>query len=305
MEHYYSVNPLQSRSWMAPAGDVHSDAMIMPPSEFARTEFFADFLVPQGIGGMLNAVLLTQDGWQTTVTLHAGRPIEDSQMALYRLITPHLRRAVELNIQLAKTDLSRAASAQVLDRLDQGIVLVDDGARPILANRAAEAMLSAGDGLYQSGGVLQGRSPADSATLHAAIAACVRSGARPQSGSYISLSRAGGRAALSVFISPASGMFPPWLGGRPAAILCVSDPERKAAPPSEELRRRFGLTPAQAALAIEILAGDGIQAAADRLSITRATARTHLAQVFEKTGTQRQSELVRLLLSGGLSMRDR
>jgi DNA-binding CsgD family transcriptional regulator/PAS domain-containing protein len=303
MEHYHAVNPLQARSWMAPAGDVHSDAMIIPPSEFARTEFFEDFLVPQGIGGMLNAVLLTEDRRQTTVTLHASRPIEDSQIALYRLITPHLQRAVELNIQLANADLSRAASAEVLDRLDQGILFVDDRARLIFANRAAEAILSAGDGLGQSDGFVQGRSLSDTAALHAAVADCVRSATRPQSGSYVSLSRADGRAALSVRVSPTPGVFPAWLGARPAAILCVSDPERTVAPPMEELRNRFGLTRAQAALAIEILAGDGIQAAADRLSIGRATARTHLAQIFEKTGTQRQSELVRVLLSSGLSGR--
>jgi DNA-binding CsgD family transcriptional regulator/PAS domain-containing protein len=302
-EHYHRVNPLQSRSWAAPAGDVHTDAMIMPPSELARTEFFEDFLAPQGIGGQLNAILLTEDRRQTTVALHAGRAIDDSQIALYRLITPHLRRAVELNIQLADTDLSRAASAEVLDRLDQGILFVDDGAGLVFANRAAMAILLAGEGLDQSGGVLHGRSLSDSATLHAAIAACVRSAGRPQSGSYISLSRAGGRTALSVRVSPAPEVFPPWLGGRPAAILCVTDPEHKATPPLEELRNRFGLTRAQAALAIEILAGDGIQAAADRLSIGRATARTHLAQIFEKTGTQRQSELVRLLLSSGLWVR--
>jgi DNA-binding CsgD family transcriptional regulator len=41
--------------------------------------------------------------------------------------------------------------------------------------------------------------------------------------------------------------------------------------------------------------GDGIQACADRLGITRATARTHLAHIFRKTGTNRQAELVRLL----------
>ena len=303
MQHYFSVNPLQSRSWMAPAGDVHSDAMIMPPTELARTEFFADFLAPQGIGGMLNAVLMVEDRQQTTVALHAGRPINDSQIDLYRLITPHLRRAVELNLQLANTDLNRAASAEVLDRLDEGILFVDEAARPIFANRAAEAMLLAGDGLDQSRGVLQGRSLSDSVALHAAIAACVGAVARTVSGSSISLSRAGGRAALVVRVSPAPGVYPTWLGGRPAAILCVSDPERTAAPPTEELRRRFGFTPAQAALALEILACDGIQAAADRLSITRATARTHLAQVFEKTGTQRQSELVRLLLGSGLSIR--
>lgn len=44
------------------------------------------------------------------------------------------------------------------------------------------------------------------------------------------------------------------------------------------------------------MAGTGIQAAADRLQISRSTGRTHLARIFEKTGTHRQAELVHLML---------
>src|SRR5215471_12031909 len=58
----------------------------------------------------------------------------------------------------------------------------------------------------------------------------------------------------------------------------------------------FGLTPAEAAVAVEVLGADGLQAAAGRLGISLATARTHLAHVFDKTGTRRQAELVRVLL---------
>lgn len=63
------------------------------------------------------------------------------------------------------------------------------------------------------------------------------------------------------------------------------------------LRKRFGLTPAEAALALEICKGDGRQAAARRCGITVATAHTHLNRIFSKTGARRQAELVRLLLS--------
>ncbi|HLW26409.1 MAG TPA: helix-turn-helix transcriptional regulator, partial [Kiloniellales bacterium] len=58
----------------------------------------------------------------------------------------------------------------------------------------------------------------------------------------------------------------------------------------------FGLTAAEAELALEIMRGDGREAAAARLGITVATVRTHLLHIFEKTGVHRQAELVRLLL---------
>ena len=42
--------------------------------------------------------------------------------------------------------------------------------------------------------------------------------------------------------------------------------------------------------------GHGLQSVADELRVTLSTARTHLQSVFEKTGTHRQAELVRLLI---------
>jgi DNA-binding CsgD family transcriptional regulator len=86
-----------------------------------------------------------------------------------------------------------------------------------------------------------------------------------------------------------------WLPQRPAAIVFIKD-SRAALPSREHIQLLFDLTPAQAGVAQEILRGDGIQAVAGRLGISPATARTHLLEVFHKTGTSRQAELVRVIL---------
>ena len=85
------------------------------------------------------------------------------------------------------------------------------------------------------------------------------------------------------------------------AVIFVNDPDRNGKPDAVQLQEKFGMTPAEARFAAEILKGDGIQAAADRLSISRATARTHLSRIFDKTGTRRQAELVGVLMSSKLS----
>ena len=59
------------------------------------------------------------------------------------------------------------------------------------------------------------------------------------------------------------------------------------------------MTPAEAALAVEICTGNGLQAAANRRGVSLATARTHLGRVFQKTGVGRQAELVRLIMQAG------
>ena len=58
----------------------------------------------------------------------------------------------------------------------------------------------------------------------------------------------------------------------------------------------FGLTPREAALAARLVCGETLRDAARARFISIHTARTQLAQLFAKTGTGQQSQLVALLL---------
>jgi DNA-binding CsgD family transcriptional regulator len=79
------------------------------------------------------------------------------------------------------------------------------------------------------------------------------------------------------------------------AILVVLDPDAHPMPPEEALRVAFRLTSAEARLAARLGSGESLDEAADRLGITKETARSHLRAVFGKTGAHRQSELVALV----------
>ena len=72
--------------------------------------------------------------------------------------------------------------------------------------------------------------------------------------------------------------------------------DRATSRPLDAFSRHYGLTPAETRMAGELLVGDGIAGAANRLRISEATARTHRIRVFQKTGARRQAELVRLIL---------
>jgi DNA-binding CsgD family transcriptional regulator len=63
------------------------------------------------------------------------------------------------------------------------------------------------------------------------------------------------------------------------------------------LRCHFGLTPAEARLALHLIAGETPQSAALKLNVSYETARSHLKNIFNKTGTHRQAELVVVILT--------
>src|SRR5205823_1921451 len=89
----------------------------------------------------------------------------------------------------------------------------------------------------------------------------------------------------------------------PSAIVFAADPAGAAPPTPVQLRHHFGLTAAEAALAVDIIRGQGLKACAKRLGISDPTARTQLQHIFEKTATRRQAELVRLLIASRLGIR--
>ena len=67
--------------------------------------------------------------------------------------------------------------------------------------------------------------------------------------------------------------------------------------PIDLLRCHFGLTPAEARLALHLVAEETIRSAEAKLSISYETARTCLKKIFNKTGTRRQAELVMVILT--------
>src|SRR5262245_17474093 len=67
--------------------------------------------------------------------------------------------------------------------------------------------------------------------------------------------------------------------------------------PIDLLRCHFGLTPAEARLALQLVAGETLRAAAVKLGISYETARSHLKHIFNKTGTCRQAELVVVIVT--------
>ncbi len=296
-EYWASRDIFWQRGAHHPVGAAYMPETFMSREEHCRTDIFNEWYKPQGVEAMMRTNLLIAGPVSTVVTV--GRRYSEgdfgtTEMRLFAALIPHLQRAVQL--RLAGLDGPTMSSAEMLNRLFQGVLLVDADARVIFANSAAERMLRAGGGLVLGRDGLRAGTPAETRLLRQTIANC----AEPRdelggAGRRLRLSREH-QAPVTALVAPHRARLT-WIDiVRPRAILFISDPEQSAAVGRESLRQDFGLTSAEAGFTREVLKGDGLRAAADRLGISLTTARTHLAHVFDKTGTRRQAELVRLIL---------
>jgi transcription initiation factor TFIIIB Brf1 subunit/transcription initiation factor TFIIB len=85
--------------------------------------------------------------------------------------------------------------------------------------------------------------------------------------------------------------------GRIAAIAVLSDSSLAGRPTAEELRELYELTPTLAKLAASLASGRTIRDYAIEAGVTEGTARQQLKELFLRTETSRQADLVRVMLA--------
>ena len=84
---------------------------------------------------------------------------------------------------------------------------------------------------------------------------------------------------------------------RRGAMLILHESGRVALPSLEQLKSLYGLTQAEARLALKLCAGNTPTECAKNMDVSITTIRTQLRALMEKTGSHRQAELLTKLLS--------
>lgn len=198
--------------------------------------------------------------------------------------------AREERLRAKAKDQAAGMGEAALDRLPVGVLVVDADGRVLFMNRRGAALCAAGDGLsLATGRRCHASTPAETSAL---LRMAARAATEGESGA-LPLSRPSLKRPLSVLVS---ALPPARVGAEPAAILYVADPDDLPLAPPEQLAGLLDLTPAEARIAHSLALGHSLEAAAALSGVTVSTARTYLKQVFVKTGTSRQAELVKLVL---------
>jgi DNA-binding CsgD family transcriptional regulator len=217
------------------------------------------------------------------------------------LLLPHLRRAVTISNVLDARLIEHTRLAQALDALRCGVVMTNGEGAILHANQAAEEMLRDGTAVQGRGGILNAADAAAAQELRQAIRlAAGDESTLGETGLAVSLGAPGGAPLFAHVLPMTGGNLRTRLQPEAAAavIIGTATPDLTREERKDHLRRRYGLTPAEADVALEIARGEGRDACAARLGISTATVRAHLGRIFEKTGVHRQAELTHLLLTG-------
>jgi DNA-binding CsgD family transcriptional regulator len=195
-------------------------------------------------------------------------------------------------------DIERQVGLSALEHSRIAAAVVNGNGSILYATRAAEVMLRKGDAIRTVGGRLCSLGMSQTECLMKLIrdAAATAAGGQGSAGGTVSIPRLG-RLLVTVLVAP----FRPAQCGAgaavPAAILFIRDPEHSQLPSERALRELFGLTPAEATIAVQLVRGFSIAQTAARHRLSTNTVRSHLKNIFGKTGVNRQSQLTAVILN--------
>lgn len=297
-EHYTHTNVLLEKVDAVPEGSVMVSSSVIRDSEFHGTEYYNDWLRPQGIGYCLGGPVLKRNNVVSMFSmsrLESRGPFQDCDLQLLSMVMPHLRRACLLHKRLAPLNAQSSGALATLELLSTAVWLFDVQGRLLLANRAGRDLNSRRDGLWLD---CYGRPVAADAGEHRRLRRAIEGAIAAGKGvvahfeGSLGVRRSHSPVPLQVTVYP---LRHDALIDGVAAAMFITDPTRAALPESEAPRLIYGLTRTEARLATHLARGESLADYCVANAVTANTARTHLKRVFEKTRTHRQAQLVNLL----------
>jgi len=281
-----------------PTGFTYRTSDLISEGDLRRTRFFADYLHPSGIGQCLGTVVgdgSSEDSPLTPFSLFrpfGAAPFTKADESRLKRLQSHLTRAMAVRQRLQTAGLGMAALA--MERVSVAVVVLSRDRRVLLANPAAEDVFSRSPHTFVRNGFLCASEPVQTAAIAKALEAC----GSYQFDSKFSLSiRLGGPPGGGVVIRlvPPPAATPK--GSRAAAIGFIAVEGRPAHDLQTVMTTLYKLSPAEAALVKALSEGLTPEAFGDQRGVALSTVKTQLQSVFSKTGTRRQSDLMRLAYS--------
>jgi DNA-binding CsgD family transcriptional regulator len=267
------------------------DIEYFTPEELDREPIYRDLGQPQGVGWGMATAIPIPTGENVTFVLSRRMelgPFERAAADRLDELRPHLARSVLIS---ARLQLERARVAgEALGALGIPALVFNETSKVLAANPLIEALTPFVR--WRAFDRVSLKDKSADRLLNQAIASA-------ESGSELGVSSfpvhdAESQAAMVAHVIPirlsARDIFL-----RCFAVLAFTPVTRPQAPPVELVQSLFDLTPTEARVARSIAAGKTVEVIAAEGGVSINTVRTHVRGVLEKTGCERQAEVVALL----------
>lgn len=299
-EKLFKINPIFPTVMFFELEQINVVTDVAPMKELVQTRFAKEWLAPQTICDVLFSTLeKSATGATVLMTMRRKREgvFDEEARQRFGLILPHIRRALVIGKVIDFHKLQAAALADTLDSIASGMFVVDATGRIVHANARGYAMVAEANALRAPSGRLGATDPmADQALLDIFTAAGGGDAMLGKKGIAVPIMGRDEERYVAHVLPLTSGARRK-AGASYGAVAAVF--VRKATldlpSPPVVIAQQFRLTQAELRVLFSVVEIGATAEVADVLGISEATVKTHLHHVFEKTGTGRQADLVKLV----------
>lgn len=255
------------------------------------------FDIPETAGAHRVTVCLIpgeRTSWSVLTWIHSPEmsPSENGPPVWLSRLLPHLERTGRLHAETLRLRREVALRDCMLKKLGYPLLLVDESGRIRFSNLAADQWQAGNDAFCFRSGRLTGRSKDSQAVLDQLLR-------RAQSRCHYSLRGfpcRDGRKPYQIIVVPLTDPLETQSANASVMFLvAIGDLQCNGSLTAENVQALFGFTGAEARVTIGLAEGKTLEEIAHAGDVSINTVRSQLRQAMEKTGTCRQTELIRTI----------
>jgi|SRR5579862_1600024 len=254
----------------------------------AHDPFYQGYSLPLGLRHTLDLFVDSFDGrdvYLAAMRSPAQGPFSASTAGQLRRVATHFLRALKAHDHLARAETAARHATAALDHFEFGVAVVDREMHLLFANSFAREALRKDAPLRLIGSRVSAR----------ACQKSVAEGVRNAVGGRPSRYRLRDREDWIISTIPLPAESPASHSARSSALIVFRRAGRQKLPAREEVMALYGLTPAEAEVALGIAAGRSPQLLAAQRHVKLSTVRWQLLAILQKLGVRRQLDIVRVL----------
>lgn len=276
---------------------------LMPAHERADNAYWHRLMVPMGIASGIITVVRTAQDHNRPLVLNLFRretsaPFSAVHVSAMEQLLPHLRRAFSILLDVPSSPPEIGALQLAHAASDTPVFYLNEEARVVYLNPSAQELVNAADGIALTDGTLSLSDHAADSELSEALRRVIGGQwtTRFRPGAEVLAHRPSGARPLFLVATPIAASNPIATVSAPVRCVLFAFGEREDAALIDRVQRLYGLTAAEAEIAIGVSLGKSLAELAKERGTRVTTVRTQLGKILKKTEAHRQSNLVSMIL---------
>lgn len=269
--------------------------------------YYRLLLKPNNVGYVSGMNIFKDDNLHVGLGIHRSmqsNQFADNELTFLTNLYPHFRRSLTIYRKLQTLERAYDNIRSAMSELIMGVLIIDQTRKVHYMNPAAASIIQFHPAIGLENEKFLGNGSEQSAKLDAILDQCFAMDPHQIDSSKLSLTldHENADTPLNLLIGTLKEMQEArGATNEKCVVLYLTNPETSVTISSDRLSDFHGLSSAEVRLTIALVNGLSLQEYAEKQKLSVRTARSQLKSIFDKTGVNRQQDLIGLVLQNPIA----